>query len=88
MNTLANISAAISAIWLSVFGFLTLEVDALGYGALGLGFLFIARVWVGALDDWTDIRERPRLEGMRPSSWYAVALVLGCFLLAILEAKL
>ena len=52
MNTLAHLACMIALLWLSVYCFGTLDINALGYAALGLFLLMIPLTVVAALEDW------------------------------------
>ena len=71
-NTMAHLPVLLATVWLSIYCFTEMNVDLLGYAALGLLFFFLMQTF-GAVGDDMD-KESPT--GMRNSSWGAIAVVL------------
>ncbi len=64
MNSIAHISACVALLWLSVdFTMSTLGEVELGYGILGIFFLFVVLTFQAVFDDLGGVVDRVRKRG-------------------------
>ena len=88
MNLLVHLSAVVAAFWLSIYGFATLDHNALGLAALGLFFWWLIMAVFAAVDDWAFLTKGRNISGeVSKRTWFAGGFILVVIFFQVFEKQ-